>query len=65
MTQFLNEKEVAEMTRLALSTLRNARTQGKLIPYHKINRSVRYSLADVEAYMQAHRIVPRNEDGGA
>ena len=61
MTQFVDEKQVAQITRLALSTLRNARSQGKLIPYHKINRSVRYSLADVEAYMQAHRVVPRNE----
>lgn len=59
----MTEKEVAETTRLALSTLRNARSRGKLLPYVKVGGCVRYLAADVESYVAAHRILPRNGGG--
>jgi predicted DNA-binding transcriptional regulator AlpA len=54
--RFLNEKQVSELTGLALSTLRNDRFMGRRLPYIKIGRSVRYSLDDVVGFMEAHKI---------
>ena len=56
-TKYLNEVMVAEMTGRALSTLRNERAKGIGIPYVKIGRSVRYDLADVIHFMDAHKII--------
>lgn len=55
-TQWLTERQVHEHTRLSLSTLRSHRFYGKGIPYSKIGRSVRYSMADVQCYMEQHKI---------
>jgi hypothetical protein len=44
---FLNEKQVAQMTNRALSTLRNERHLNRGIKYCKIGRSIRYELEDV------------------
>ncbi len=54
--RYATEKEVSEMTRIALSTLRNHRHLCKGIPYIKIGRSVRYRINDVRAYMDSHMI---------
>lgn len=59
-TQWLTERQVHDLTTLSLSTLRSHRFYGKGIPYSKIGRSVRYSLADVVAFMEAKRILPRS-----
>ncbi len=57
MKEYLTEKEVAEMTGLALSTLRNDRSLGrKLFPYSKIGKSVRYARQDVVARMERDKI---------
>jgi hypothetical protein len=53
---FLTETQVSEMTQIALPTLRNHRFRGVGIPYHKVGRSVRYSLKDVIDYMESKRI---------
>ena len=49
--RWLDEREVSCLTRLSLSTLRAHRFYGKGIPYSKVGRSVRYSLADVTTFM--------------
>jgi excisionase family DNA binding protein len=54
--KLLNEKEVAEIFRIARQTVANWRFEGKSLRYHKIGRDVRYSLADVEEYIKAARI---------
>jgi len=54
--QYLTEKEVSQMTRRALSTLRNERSGGRGMPYIKVGRSVRYSLADVIRFMEERKI---------
>ena len=54
--KYLNEKEVAQLTRRGLQTLRNDRFLRQGIPYLKIGRSVRYSLEDVIAFMESHKV---------
>jgi len=56
MERFLSEVEVSEITGRALQTLRNERHRGQGIPYYKVGRSVRYSMADIRQFMQACRI---------
>ena len=59
--QYVDEKKVAEITGLALSTLRNSRlTRSIPIPYCKIGRSVRYALADIIEFMESRKIVPQD-----
>ena len=55
--QWLTEVEVSELTKLSLSTLRAHRYYRKGMPYSKVGRSVRYSLADVADFMESRRIV--------
>ncbi|MFZ5517670.1 MAG: helix-turn-helix transcriptional regulator [Candidatus Zhuqueibacterota bacterium] len=54
--KYLTEKQVAEITKFALSTLRNYRFLGKGIPYIKIGKSVRYNYTDVIEYMESFRV---------
>lgn len=54
--RLLTERQLAEMTGLAVQTLRNYRTSKALFPYVKLNRSVRYRLADIEAVLRGRRI---------
>lgn len=60
-TQYLTEREVSQITRRALSTLRNERAAGRGIPYCKVGRSVRYSLADVIRYMEERKVKTNEE----
>ena len=52
---YLTEREVSELTKIAIPTLRNDRSQGRGIPYIKIRKSVRYNKQEVLDYMEAHR----------
>ncbi len=54
--QYLNEKQVSEMTGRALSTLRNERFIGKGMPYIKIGKSVRYKLTDIIEFMDSRKV---------
>jgi predicted DNA-binding transcriptional regulator AlpA len=55
--RYLNEKEVAAITGLAISTLRNSRFMRKGLPYLKIGgRSIRYKSEDVISFMESRRI---------
>ena len=61
--KFLNEKETSELTGFALSTLRNWRFRRQGPPYRKFgSRCIRYSLSDVIAFMDSHKIEPDNND---
>lgn len=57
--RWVDEREVAAITGISLSTLRKYRMGNVKIPFCKIGRSVRYRLSDVVAFMDAHRIEPR------
>ncbi|MFC1607948.1 helix-turn-helix transcriptional regulator [Candidatus Latescibacterota bacterium] len=54
--KYITEKEVAEITGRALSTLRNERFLGKGIQYIKIGKSVRYKYEDVIEFMESRKI---------
>ena len=54
--KWIDEKPVTEITGLSISTLQKDRFYRRGIPYSKIGKSCRYRLADVEAFMEAHRI---------
>ena len=58
--QWLTEVEVSLLTKLSLSTLRAHRFYRKGMPYSKVGRSVRYSLADVAAFMESRRVTIEN-----
>ena len=57
--QYIDEHQVSEITKMALSTLRNNRSKGRGFPYIKLGRSVRYDLQDVIEFMEAHKIRTR------
>ena len=57
--RYINEKEVSNITGMAVQTLRNDRFNGRGIPYVKKNRSVRYLYQDVIDYMESRKIQPR------
>ena len=56
--RYLTEKEVAALTGRAVQSLRNDRHRRRGFPYHKIGKSVRYSLSEILAIMESHRIEP-------
>ena len=61
---YLNEREAAELTGRALSTLRNERHLRRGIPYLKVGgRTIRYKISDVLAYMEKQRIAPEETNG--
>lgn len=55
--RWISEKEVAEITGLSISTLQKHRFYRRGMPYAKIGKSCRYRLADVQAFMDSHRII--------
>lgn len=54
--KYVSEKRVAEITEIGVQTLRNDRHLKRGLPYIKKGRMVRYSLADVIAFMEEHKI---------
>ena len=54
--KYLTEKEVALLTGLALSTLRNWRFMRKNFQWVKIGRSVRYPKSDVVSFMEDRKV---------
>lgn len=56
--RWLTEKEVSQMTGISLSSLRKYRIRGVHLPYSKVGKSVRYAIADVVSFMDAHRVMP-------
>ena len=63
--RLLTEKEVSQMTGLALSTLRHWRVRRVGPPYLKLGRkrqgAVRYNLADVVRWTENFRVETREE----
>lgn len=56
MKKYLNESEVAELTGLAIQTLRNWRHCRKGPGFLKISSSVRYDQEEVIAFMDRHKV---------
>ena len=56
LNDLLKPEEVAHLTGLSQETLAHWRSQKRGIPYLKVGRSVRYALADVQAYLEGCRV---------
>ena len=56
--QFLTGKQLSKMLGIPEGTLRYWRNVGLGPVWHKLEGSIRYDLADVEAYVQSSRRVP-------
>ena len=54
--RWIDEKQVAELTGIAVQTLRNWRFQRTGPCYSKIGRAVRYRLDDVVRFMEERRV---------
>ncbi len=55
---WLNEQQAATRIGCSVSRLRSDRHKCRGIPYVKFGRSVRYSLADIQAHMDSNLITP-------
>ena len=51
METYLKAKEVAALLRLSVVTIRRY-TMNKEIPYHKVNRAVRYKKSEIEEWFE-------------
>ena len=54
--KYLNEKQLSEFTGIAVQTLRNWRQLRRGFPYSKVGRAVRYSVTDVEQFMESRKV---------
>lgn len=60
----IDEKQASAYLGLAVQSLRNRRCRRQGPPYHKLGGRVVYRVADLEAYLDAHRIDPEaGQDG--
>lgn len=53
---WLTERQTAELLRCSVSKLQQDRFLRKGIPYIKLGRSVRYAPADIQDFMDAHKV---------
>ena len=54
--KYYTTEETAELVGVSASTLKQNRLKKIGIPYRKIGRLVRYSLEDIQNYMDANRV---------
>ena len=54
--QLISEKCLADLLGISVKKLQNDRWLGQGIPYIRMNRTIRYSLDDVEEYLNKNRI---------
>lgn len=53
--RLLDERELADMLGLSVSTIRNWRWKGTGVPWLKVGSRVRYDRRDVERYLEESR----------
>ena len=68
MDTYLTVREVAELVKLTVQTIRRY-TMNKEIPFHKINRAVRYKKSEIELWVEKReqekaKLQPKNLEGG-
>lgn len=54
----VDEKQAASYVNLSVKTLQARRAAHKAPAFLKIGRSIRYRMADLEAFLAAHRVDP-------
>lgn len=60
MTTFLTPKQLSELLQVTEKTLANHRSEGRGIPFVKIEKAVRYRSSDVEAFFEKASEMPQN-----
>jgi excisionase family DNA binding protein len=55
--RLVDEHEAASILGLSVKTLRRWRWAGREVPFIKLGGSVRYDLADLQAYIDGHRVM--------
>jgi len=58
MANYLDERAAAELIGCSVALMRKLRQNGEGPAYYKIGRLVRYAPADIQAYLDAHRVTP-------
>lgn len=61
----VDEKQAASYVNLSVKTLQARRAAHKAPAFLKIGRSVRYRMADLEAFLAACRVDPEGRNEGA
>ncbi|EGR2301927.1 helix-turn-helix domain-containing protein [Vibrio parahaemolyticus] len=62
MNKYLTSKQLADLLQLTESTLANQRSQGRGIPFVKVEKAVRYRVSDIEAYLSKEESVSVKTD---
>ena len=62
--QFLTEVEVARILNVSRATLQQNRWLGRGLAFIKVGRSVRYSLDDLQAFIEANRVATEEGSDG-
>jgi len=60
----VSDVEAAQVLGFSVQTLRNWRVKNLGPRYHRINRSIRYDLADLSIYIERRRVTPAGEPQG-
>jgi predicted DNA-binding transcriptional regulator AlpA len=55
----VSERDGSHYIGLSVAYLRKARRQGRGPAYLRIGRTIRYRIADLDAWLDAHRVVTR------
>jgi hypothetical protein len=54
--RLLNEKQVAELTKVSVGKLRNDRNLKRGLPFVRVGGAIRYKVEDVRSYEEANRV---------
>jgi len=60
--RFMDTRQAAKFLNLKPQTLMNWRHRRCGPPYHRLGGRIIYDLADLEAYLARHRIVPEGQE---
>ena len=60
--EYLDTADVAKLTGISCSTLEKWRLQGNMIPFIRAGRCIKYSINDVRAWMDSHRVTSTSQD---
>ena len=60
--KYVNEKEVSELFGIPRGSLSNDRWLKRGLPWVRIGTRIRYSISDINKYIEDNRFVPKQED---
>tara|TARA_R110000765_G_scaffold210493_1_gene315689 strand:+ start:138 stop:329 length:192 start_codon:yes stop_codon:yes gene_type:complete len=61
LTKLITESAAAEILNISVNTLKKHRCTKRGLPYVKIERRVRYDLADINRYLSDNTILPERQ----